>query len=104
MPSSLSCPRRPLPAGALPGQVNTLVDAFLDRRLGMPAPGRRAGGSAEARQAALYLSSPIGLGQGRRDLAIARELRKLHPDLQVDWLAQDPVTGLLAASGSASTP
>ena len=45
---------------------------------------------------ALYLSSPIGLGHARRDLAIADELRRLHPDLQVDWLAQDPVTRVLA--------
>ena len=52
---------------------------------------------------ALYLSSPIGLGHGRRDIAITRELRKLHPDLQVDWLAQDPVTRLLGgATASAS--
>jgi predicted glycosyltransferase len=47
---------------------------------------------------ALYLSSPIGLGHARRDLAIVRELRNLHPDLQVDWLAQDPVTRLLEAN------
>jgi predicted glycosyltransferase len=47
---------------------------------------------------ALYLSSPIGLGHARRDLAIARELRKQHPDLQVDWLAQDPVTRFLDAN------
>ena len=40
----------------------------------------------------LYLSSPIGLGHARRDLAVADELRALHPDLQVDWLAQHPVT------------
>ena len=45
----------------------------------------------------LYLSSPIGLGHARRDLAVARELRQLHPDLQIDWLAQDPVTRLLEA-------
>ena len=47
---------------------------------------------------------PIGLGHGRRDIAIARELRKLHPDLQVDWLAQDPVTRLLEASGERIHP
>ena len=47
----------------------------------------------------LYLSSPIGLGHGRRDIAIARELRQLHPGLQVDWLAQDPVTRLLETNG-----
>jgi predicted glycosyltransferase len=47
---------------------------------------------------ALYLSSPIGLGHARRDLAIARELKKQHPDLQMDWLAQDPVTRFLNAN------
>ncbi|MGH3471402.1 MAG: hypothetical protein ACRDPG_05065, partial [Nocardioidaceae bacterium] len=41
---------------------------------------------------ALYLSSPIGLGHARRDLAIAHSLRQHHPDLQIDWLAQHPVT------------
>jgi pimeloyl-ACP methyl ester carboxylesterase/predicted glycosyltransferase len=48
---------------------------------------------------ALYLSSPIGLGHARRDVAIADELRTLHPDLEVDWLAQHPVTGVLEAAG-----
>jgi hypothetical protein len=28
-------------------------------------------------------------------LAIANELRRLHPDLEIDWLAQDPVTRVL---------
>jgi predicted glycosyltransferase len=52
----------------------------------------------------LYLSSPIGLGHARRDLAIADELRKLHPGLQVDWLAQHPVTELLARRGERIHP
>ena len=43
----------------------------------------------------LYLSSPIGLGHARRDLAIADELRALRPGLEVHWLAQHPVTELL---------
>jgi pimeloyl-ACP methyl ester carboxylesterase/predicted glycosyltransferase len=43
----------------------------------------------------LYLSSPIGLGHARRDLAIADELRRLRPGLEVHWLAQHPVTELL---------
>ncbi len=30
-----------------------------------------------------------------RDLAIARELRGLHPDVEIDWLAQHPVTAVL---------
>ncbi len=44
------------------------------------------------RKRALYISSPIGLGHAQRDVAIAEELRKLHPDLEIDWLAQNPVT------------
>ena len=43
----------------------------------------------------LYVSSPIGLGHARRDLAIADELRRLRPGLEVHWLAQHPVTELL---------
>jgi pimeloyl-ACP methyl ester carboxylesterase len=56
------------------------------------------------RRRALYLSSPIGLGHARRDIAIARELRALHPDLEVDWLAQDPVTRLLGEGGERIHP
>jgi predicted glycosyltransferase len=48
---------------------------------------------------ALYLSSPIGLGHARRDLAIARHLRTLHPDLQVDWLTDHPVIRVLEEAG-----
>ena len=47
----------------------------------------------------LYLSSPIGLGHARRDVAIADELIKTRPDLQVEWLAQDPVTRVLTTAG-----
>jgi predicted glycosyltransferase len=53
---------------------------------------------------ALFLSSPIGLGHARRDVAIAEELRMLHPDLQVDWLAQHPVTRVLADAGHTVHP
>jgi predicted glycosyltransferase len=48
---------------------------------------------------ALYLSSPIGLGHARRDLAIAQHLERLHPDLQIDWLTQHPVTRVLEDAG-----
>jgi len=97
------------PQGRYPARVNALIVDFLERRLGIPAPVRsaaslpRASGARRERKA-LYLSSPIGLGHGRRDIAIARELRKLHPDLQIDWLAQDPVTRLLAAHGERIHP
>ena len=49
----------------------------------------------------LYISSPIGLGHARRDVAIAGELRKLHPACEIDWLAQHPVTAVLEARGRA---
>jgi predicted glycosyltransferase len=48
---------------------------------------------------ALYLSSPIGLGHARRDLAIAQQLKQLHPDLEIDWLTQHPVTRVLEDAG-----
>jgi predicted glycosyltransferase len=47
------------------------------------------------RRRALYISSPIGLGHAQRDVSIAAELRKLHPDVEIDWLAQHPVTAVL---------
>jgi pimeloyl-ACP methyl ester carboxylesterase/predicted glycosyltransferase len=56
------------------------------------------------RRRALYISSPIGLGHARRDVAIARELRRLHPDLEIDWLAQHPVTAVLEAEGERVHP
>jgi predicted glycosyltransferase len=51
------------------------------------------------RRRALYLSSPIGLGHAQRDVAIADELRALRPDLEIDWLAQHPVTTVLESRG-----
>ncbi|MGB7589190.1 MAG: alpha/beta fold hydrolase [Solirubrobacterales bacterium] len=58
----------------------------------------------DSRPRALYVSSPIGLGHARRDVAIARELRALHPDLAIDWLAQHPVTRVLEAEGERIHP
>ena len=52
----------------------------------------------------LFVSSPIGLGHARRDIAIARELRRRVPGLEIDWLAQDPVTRLLEAQGETIHP
>jgi hypothetical protein len=39
-----------------------------------------------------------------RDAAIADELRKLHPDLEIDWLAQHPVTAVLEERGERIHP
>ena len=91
------------PLGRIPAKCNSLIVDFLDRRLGIPAPKPPARRTKKAKRA-LYLSSPIGLGHGRRDIAITRELRKHHPDLQVDWLAQDPVTRLLDSCGERIHP
>lgn len=48
---------------------------------------------------ALFISSPIGLGHVQRDLAIARELRKLQPDLAIDWFTVDPAARYLEREG-----
>lgn len=85
------------PHGRVPARINTLVRDFLARELGTFKP-RETTRKTRRSPKALYLSSPIGLGHARRDLAITRELRKLHPDLQVDWLSQDPVTRFLKAN------
>ncbi len=86
------------PLGRYPAKANTLINDFVERRLGIIAPARTPLPRTTREKRALYLSSPIGLGHGRRDIAIARELRKLHPGLKVDWLAQDPVTRLLESN------
>lgn len=91
------------PLGRFPAKCNTLINDFIDRRLGT-APRERPKPRQRPAKKALYLSSPIGLGHGRRDIAVTRELRKLHPDIEVDWLAQDPVTRLLEASGERVHP
>jgi pimeloyl-ACP methyl ester carboxylesterase/predicted glycosyltransferase len=91
------------PLGRIPAKCNTLISEFLERRLDFPARPKPSPLRPRARRA-LYLSSPIGLGHARRDIAVSRELRKLVPDLQVDWLAQDPVTRLLASSGETIHP
>jgi pimeloyl-ACP methyl ester carboxylesterase/predicted glycosyltransferase len=68
-------------------------------------PARRVWPRARVRsKRALFISSPIGLGHALRDVAIARELRTLHPDLDIQWLAQDPVTRVLEARGEAVHP
>jgi pimeloyl-ACP methyl ester carboxylesterase/predicted glycosyltransferase len=56
------------------------------------------------RKRALFLSSPIGLGHAQRDAATAAELRKLRPDIDIEWLAQDPVTNVLRLRGETIHP
>jgi pimeloyl-ACP methyl ester carboxylesterase len=82
-----------------PVKVNLLLRDFITP----PPPTRWVRGKSR-RKRALYISSPIGLGHAQRDAAIADELRKLHPDLEIDWLAQHPVTAVLEKRGERIHP
>jgi pimeloyl-ACP methyl ester carboxylesterase/predicted glycosyltransferase len=87
-----------------PVRVNGLIDEFLDSlQPGRQPPVTWTRGKSR-RKRALYISSPIGLGHAQRDVAIATELRDLHPDLEIDWLAQHPVTAVLEANGERIHP
>ena len=81
-----------------PVRVNHLIAEFVDR-ICPPVETRTWTRAARRPKRALYLSSPIGLGHVQRDAAIAAELRLLHPDVQIDWLAQHPVTRVLEERG-----
>jgi pimeloyl-ACP methyl ester carboxylesterase/predicted glycosyltransferase len=83
-----------------PVKVNRLLGDFLRVT---PRPDAWARGRSRPRRA-LFISSPIGLGHVLRDVAVARELRALVPDLEVHWLAQDPVTRVLEAEGEIIHP
>jgi pimeloyl-ACP methyl ester carboxylesterase len=83
-----------------PVKVNLLLRDFIEP----PKPSARWTRGKSRRKRALYISSPIGLGHAQRDVAIADELRKLHPDLEIDWLAQHPVTSVLDARGESIHP
>jgi pimeloyl-ACP methyl ester carboxylesterase len=95
-----------LPLARDPVRVNLLIREFVSR---LPAgvPGPRVQRWARGRhrpKRALFVSSPIGLGHARRDIAIAAELRHHHPDLEIHWLAQHPVTRMLEEAGEAVHP
>ena len=88
-----------------PVLTNRLIKRFVERT----APSESAPSSAWTRASnrpkrVLYISSPIGLGHARRDLAITNALRRHHPDVQIDWLAQQPVTAMLDAAGERVHP
>ena len=83
-----------------PVEVNLAIREMADPAFRRDPAVHRSNGHRRA----LFVSSPIGLGHARRDVAIARELRTLVPDLQIDWLAQDPVTRVLQAEGERIHP
>ena len=81
-----------------PAAVNEFIRTFLKKHK-LLKRAERITPRPTATPRLLYLSSPIGLGHARRDLAIARALRIKEPNLQIDWLAQDPVTRFLEYAG-----
>ena len=88
-----------LPLARDPVRVNLLIRDFVERLAVRPPPPTRWTRGRTRRRRALFVSSPIGLGHARRDIAIAAELRRHHPDLEIEWLAQHPVTRMLADAG-----
>ncbi|HKO28494.1 MAG TPA: alpha/beta fold hydrolase, partial [Solirubrobacteraceae bacterium] len=93
-----------IPNARHPVLINRLIEEFVTR-IDHGPPRRRSWRRAAARtRRALVVSSPIGLGHAWRDVAIARELRRQVPGLEVHWLAQPPVTTLLKACGETVHP
>ena len=93
------------PLAREPVQVNLLLTDFVHRVAGSRPPRRTTWARAQRRRRrVLYISSPIGLGHIRRDLATVTALRGHHPDVQIDWLAQHPVTRVLEQAGETVHP
>ncbi len=87
--------------GRRPVEVNLALRELVEGTPRRPDPTVHR---SDGRKRALFVSSPIGLGHARRDIAIAKELRGLVPGLEVDWLAQSPVTRALEAEGERVHP
>jgi hypothetical protein len=52
----------------------------------------------------LFISDSIGPGHAGRALVIARELRRLDPDVGIAWLAGDPARRLIAEASESLLP
>jgi pimeloyl-ACP methyl ester carboxylesterase/predicted glycosyltransferase len=92
-----------------PVRVNLLLRDFITPAqpaapVPLPPTGPIRKNSRRRAKRALFISSPIGLGHAWRDIAIADELRLLRPDLEIEWLAQPPVTTALQAHGEKIHP
>jgi pimeloyl-ACP methyl ester carboxylesterase/predicted glycosyltransferase len=87
-----------------PVRVTRLITEFVEKITGASMRTTTWARGRSRPKRALYLSSPIGLGHARRDVAVAKELKQLRPELQIDWLAQHPVTAVLDAEGERVHP
>ncbi|HZC72382.1 MAG TPA: alpha/beta fold hydrolase [Jatrophihabitans sp.] len=92
------------PHARYPVVVNHAIREFVDNIAGRPKRVAWASTTLPRRRRALWISSPIGLGHVRRDIAIAREVRRRVPDLEIHWWAQPPVTEVLAEAGEIIHP
>lgn len=52
----------------------------------------------------LYISGSLGLGHVTRDLAIAAELRRMCPSVDIAWIAGSPASEALLAAGERLVP
>ncbi|MHA6784191.1 alpha/beta fold hydrolase [Pseudonocardia saturnea] len=87
-----------------PVRINLLIREFVERTAGVPRAHVVWSRPLDRRRRVLVVSSPIGLGHVRRDLAIAAELRERVDGLEIEWLTQDPVTRVLAEAGERVHP
>ena len=92
-----------VPPSREPVAVNHVLDDVWAGVAGPRVPRRRERASRRPKRV-LFLSSPIGLGHVRRDLAVADELRKQQPGVEVEWLSQPPVTDFLERLGERIHP
>jgi len=95
-----------LPHARHPVLVNTEIKEFVDMHtaLAPAAAGTPWLFARERKRRALWVCSPIGLGHVLRDLAIARALREQVPELEIEWLAQPPVSDVVRAHGEVVHP
>ncbi len=93
-----------LPMARYPVVVNQAIKALVDRASGSPATAPSPVRHPRRRPRVLFLSSPIGLGHVRRDLAIADAMREQRPDVEVEWLTQSPVAEFLEQRGEVVHP
>ena len=52
----------------------------------------------------LYVSGSLGLGHVTRDLAIAAEMRRMCPEIDIAWIAGSPASDVLEAAGERLVP
>ncbi|MBM3302570.1 MAG: hypothetical protein FJY85_21795, partial [Deltaproteobacteria bacterium] len=52
----------------------------------------------------LYVSGSLGLGHVTRDLAVAAEMRRMCPEIDITWIAGSPASEVLTAAGEKLAP